>query len=117
MKRVLLVLGGLLLLNMVILLIVSHYNAGFLIQGLLSVFLIGYALFYDHFAREILNGRFPHGYSAVLVSSDFHIFRATQTAWSLEMNVKGAGAATSWYALPANVLRETFAVGYMLIFG
>ena len=62
------------------------------------------------FAREILDGRFPDGFSAVLVTNDFHIFRAVQTARSIGLDVNRRGAYTDWYSWPVNYLRETLAI-------
>ncbi|MCL2285600.1 MAG: YdcF family protein [Firmicutes bacterium] len=62
------------------------------------------------FAKEILDGHFPDGFSAVLVTNDFHIFRAVQTACSVGLEVNRRGAYTDWYSWPVNYLREMLAV-------
>ena len=62
------------------------------------------------FAKEILDGYFPDGFSAVLVTNDFHIFRGVQTARSVGLDVNRRGAYTDWYSWPVNYLREMLAV-------
>jgi len=65
------------------------------------------------FAKEILTGYFPDGFRAVLITSDFHVFRAVQVADSLEITVNRRGAKTPWATLPLNYLREMTAVLHM----
>lgn len=234
-KRILLAIGILLLLNVIVLLFIANYHAGFLVQGLLAAAIIAYALFFDHFtkivhavmgilcvtpllfmaflavygnigsaeynedavivlgagvrgeqvgetlarrldraaeyhavnsdalivvcggqgpqehitealamerylldkgipqekiikedksssthenlafAAEILESLFPQGYTAVLVTSDFHVFRAARMANALGITANHIGAGVSWYTVPVNYLREILAVGKMII--
>ncbi|MCL1991482.1 MAG: YdcF family protein [Spirochaetes bacterium] len=65
------------------------------------------------FSRTILEGLFPEGFRAVIVTNDFHIFRATTLARGLGMKAGHAAAPTPWHSLPANYLRELLAVAYM----
>lgn len=49
--------------------------------------------------------------SVVIVSNDFHIFRAIHIAKKKGMqNVQGYGASTKWYTVPNMYVREAFAV-------
>jgi len=62
------------------------------------------------FARAILDEHFAGEYSAVLVTNDFHIYRAVQTAQRVGLYVNRRGAYTDWYTWPVNYLREMLAV-------
>ena len=62
------------------------------------------------FANEILTGHFPGGFTAVLVTNDFHIYRAVRTAREIGIDVNRRGAYTDWYSMPVNYLREVLAV-------
>jgi uncharacterized SAM-binding protein YcdF (DUF218 family) len=62
------------------------------------------------FSNEILLDLFPDGYSAVVVSNDFHIFRATRQARSIGIDATALGAPTPWHTIPANYLREMVAI-------
>jgi len=63
-----------------------------------------------HLSAEILRDRFPEGFSCVLITSDFHIYRATHLAQSVGISTGHVGAPTEWYTLAANYLREIPAV-------
>jgi len=69
------------------------------------------------FARAILDEHFPGEYSAVLITNDFHLYRAVQTARSVGLYVNRRGAYTDWYSWPVNYLREMLAVVNMWVFG
>jgi len=62
------------------------------------------------FAQEILNEHFPNGFSAVVVSNDFHMFRTVGTARRIGMEVSHLGASTPTHLLTENYLREMLAV-------
>jgi uncharacterized SAM-binding protein YcdF (DUF218 family) len=62
------------------------------------------------FAKEILDGYFPDGFSSVVITNDFHVYRATQIAQYAGVSAKHMGAPTVWYALPASYMREIFSV-------
>ncbi|MCL2399303.1 MAG: YdcF family protein [Defluviitaleaceae bacterium] len=68
------------------------------------------------FAKEILDQHFPQGFSAVLVTNDFHIYRSVRTAGRVGIDVNRIGAYTDWYSWPVNYLREMLAVLYMWVF-
>jgi len=69
------------------------------------------------FAYGILNEQFPEGFRAVVVSNDFHMFRAVSTARSVGMNVNHLGAPTPTRLLAENYLREMLAVINFWFFG
>ena len=62
------------------------------------------------FAKEILDEHFPEGFRAVVITSDFHIFRAVRTARFVGMDVGSMGAYTDWYTWPINYMREMLAI-------
>ncbi|MCL2840646.1 MAG: YdcF family protein [Defluviitaleaceae bacterium] len=68
------------------------------------------------FANEILEDYFPDGFHGVLVSNDFHIYRATRMARQLNISVTPLGAPTPTFTIPINYLREMFAVVHMWVF-
>ena len=53
-----------------------------------------------------------HGLTSpvVLVSNNFHLYRALQMAQTQGLEATGLGAACDWYMLPTYVLREAFAL-------
>jgi len=69
------------------------------------------------FAYGILAEYFPHGFSAVVVTNDFHIYRAVRTARAVGLDVTRLGAYTDWYSWPVNYLREMLAVVNFWVFG
>lgn len=62
------------------------------------------------FAKAILNEKFPNGYSCVVITNNFHVFRATQIAKHVGIKATHIGASMPWYTIPQNYLRETVAV-------
>jgi uncharacterized SAM-binding protein YcdF (DUF218 family) len=62
------------------------------------------------FAKEIADEHFPEGFNAVLITNDFHIYRAVRTARQLGIDVVPVGAYTDWYTWPVNYIREMMAV-------
>ena len=69
------------------------------------------------FAYGILNEHFPDGFRAVVVSNNFHMYRAVRTARSVGMNVNHLGAPTPTRLLAENYLREMLAVVNFWFFG
>ena len=65
------------------------------------------------FAKEILDGYFPDGFRAVVITNDFHIYRAMRTAQQIGITAGYVGAYMDWYTWPVNYLREMLAVMYM----
>ena len=68
------------------------------------------------FAREILEEKFPDGFSSVVITNDFHIYRAVRTARRAGIEPNRIGAYTDWYAWTVNYLREMLAVINFKIF-
>ncbi|MCL2588463.1 MAG: YdcF family protein [Oscillospiraceae bacterium] len=68
------------------------------------------------FAREILEAYFPDGFRAVLITNDFHIYRAVRHARQAGLEVNRVGAYTDWYTWPVNYLREMLAVLNLWLF-
>jgi len=68
------------------------------------------------FSGQIIQERFGN-VGIVLISNDFHLFRATTFAREQHMEVTHLGAPTPWESLILNYLRETVAVIEMWIFG
>jgi len=69
------------------------------------------------FAKEILEESFPDGFRTVLITNDFHIYRAVRTARQVGLDVNRLGAYTDWYTWPVNYLREMLAVVNFCLFG
>ena len=69
------------------------------------------------FAKEILDERFPQGFRAVLITNDFHVYRAVRTARQAGIPAGHVGAYTDWYMWPVNYLREMLAVVNFWVFG
>ena len=68
------------------------------------------------FAYEILTEYFPDGFRAVLVTNDFHIFRAAALARENGIDANPLGAPTPWHSWPVNYLREMLAIVNMWVF-
>jgi len=69
------------------------------------------------FALEILDEHFPDGFSAVVISNDFHMFRAVSMARRIGINANHLGAPTPTLLLAENYLREMMANIHFWIFG
>jgi len=67
------------------------------------------------FSKKILDEFFPQGFSGVVVTNGFHIYRAVKTAGYAGLFVKHAGAHTEWYTAPSDYLREMLAVVKMAV--
>jgi len=68
------------------------------------------------FAKEILGEHLGAEFRVVVISNDFHIFRAVRIARQVGLDATGKGAYTLWYTRPANYLREMLAVINMWLF-
>jgi len=62
------------------------------------------------FSDALLKKKFPSGYSAVLITNDFHVYRAEKTAEYAGVSAHHLGATTDWYTVPVNYFREMAAV-------
>lgn len=59
------------------------------------------------FSKDILRQRFPHEYSIVFITNNFHVYRAESIAKTVDISVNHLGADTVWYTIPMNYLRES----------
>ena len=69
------------------------------------------------YADAILREGFLNGYSAALVTSSFHVFRAERIAKKLGLTCTHLGAPSKWYAVPMNNLRELVAIAHEMLRG
>ena len=65
------------------------------------------------FAKTILDDCLPPGYSSVIVTNDYHVYRAVKTAATAGIAANHMATATEWYIIPAIYLRETLAIAKM----
>jgi len=65
------------------------------------------------FSDARLQQEFPSGYTAVVITNDFHVYRAVSIAESAGITARHLGAPTNWYTIPYNYLREMMAVVHM----
>jgi len=63
-----------------------------------------------YFANEILIEYFPEGFTSVIITNDFHTYRAVRFSRDIGMDSRHIGAPTPLYIIPLNFLRETVAV-------
>jgi len=69
------------------------------------------------YSKEILDKLFEVPYKVVVITNDFHIFRATKLAEKLGLNVTHYHAKIDMYGIPLNYSRECIAVLRLLILG
>jgi uncharacterized SAM-binding protein YcdF (DUF218 family) len=62
------------------------------------------------FSKEILDNYFEKSYQTVIITNNFHIYRATQIAKNAKLNATHLHAKLDWYTVPLNYLRECFGV-------
>ncbi len=62
------------------------------------------------FAGEILNENLPQGFSSVIITSDYHVYRAVKTAHFIGFPALHISTKTDWYSAAADYLREMLAV-------
>lgn len=68
-------------------------------------------------SKKILDDYFGADYKALLITSDYHIYRATRIAQGIGLNCNHLHAETEWYELPVRYLRECAAVLKLWITG
>lgn len=56
------------------------------------------------------NAKAPQNYRAALVTSDYHVFRASEYAHEIGLDADGVGSATKGYYLPTAFIREFVAI-------
>jgi uncharacterized SAM-binding protein YcdF (DUF218 family) len=69
------------------------------------------------FSKELLDGILANPYTAVVITNDFHIYRASQMAKKTGLNATHLHAKIDWYAIPQNYLRECLAVVKFWVIG
>ena len=62
------------------------------------------------FSREILERKFPNGYTVAFITNDFHVYRAERIAQYAGITARHVGASIEWYSVPVTYLREMAAV-------
>ena len=62
------------------------------------------------FTSQILDEKFPDGYTAAFITNDFHIYRAHAIATRLGVADRHLSAPITWYLIPITYLRETVAM-------
>ncbi|MDD2361428.1 MAG: YdcF family protein [Oscillospiraceae bacterium] len=61
-------------------------------------------------SKKILYEHFPYGFTSVLVTNDYQIYRATETARDAGFSAGHTAVKTALYSAPADYLGEMFAV-------
>lgn len=74
---------------------------------------------YENFkySKEILDERFPDGYTTAFVTNGFHAYRASRLAQNAGLNANHIHADMEWYEISVNYIREFFAIVKMWVFG
>lgn len=62
------------------------------------------------FSKALLDQRLAPGYRVVLITDEFHVYRASRIAASQGLSATWIGQQTPWYFWPANYLREDLVV-------
>ncbi|MDD3242622.1 MAG: YdcF family protein [Eubacteriales bacterium] len=62
------------------------------------------------FSKTLLDQRFPQGYSAAFVTTDFHAYRADRIAREEGLHPTRVCSTLLWYQIPMNYLRESVGV-------
>ena len=68
------------------------------------------------FSKHILDALFEEPYRIVIITSNFHIFRASRLAARLELDAGHIGARINLRSVPANFSREFAAILWMIFF-
>lgn len=69
------------------------------------------------FSKTLLDQRLAPGYRVVVISDEFHLYRASRLAAAAGLNATWIGRATPWYFWTANYLREDLMVAKLWITG
>lgn len=67
-------------------------------------------------SKKILDEIFDYDYSVALITSDYHVYRASQYAQSAELNCSYMHADIEWYSAPMRYLRESAAIIKLWLF-
>lgn len=68
-------------------------------------------------SKQLLDARYADGYQVVVISNDFHLYRATYLAQQLGLTARQVPAAQPWYTQAVNYLRESAAVLRLWLLG
>jgi len=68
------------------------------------------------FSKALLDKALPSPYTAVLITNDFHVYRAGMIAQSAGITARHIGAPTVWYTVPVSYMREMMAVVAFWVF-
>ena len=68
------------------------------------------------FSKKILDQHFKGDYKILIITSDFHIFRAEQIAKIAGLSCTTLHAGIIWYSIPVIYMRESMAVVKLIIF-
>jgi uncharacterized SAM-binding protein YcdF (DUF218 family) len=69
------------------------------------------------FSKALLDQRLAPGYRVVVISDEFHLYRASRLAVAAGLHATWIGRATPWYFWTANYLREDLMVAKLWITG
>jgi uncharacterized SAM-binding protein YcdF (DUF218 family) len=62
------------------------------------------------YSKELLDECFPSGFSSVIVTNSFHVYRTMHMAQIADIPSAHMGSLIEWYSVPMNYLREVLAV-------
>jgi len=69
------------------------------------------------FSGQLLNQKFPQGFTAAFITNDFHIYRANQIVTRLGVADRHLSAGITWYLVPVTYMRETIALLHNWVLG
>jgi uncharacterized SAM-binding protein YcdF (DUF218 family) len=69
------------------------------------------------FSKKILDDLLGAPYSVVVITNDFHTYRALRLAEEAGLSAVGYPARTTWYSIPVNYLRESIGILKLWIIG
>ena len=69
------------------------------------------------YSKEILDKLFKSTYKTVIITNDFHIYRAAQLAGKIGLDVTHCHAKIDWYSIPLNYSRECVAIIKLWLLG
>ena len=69
------------------------------------------------FSGQLLNQKFPQGFTAAFITNDFHVYRANQIATRLGVADRHLSAGITWYLVPVTYMRETIALLHHWVLG
>lgn len=67
------------------------------------------------FSKSLLDARLGERYTTLLITNDYHVFRASQLSEITGLDSASMHAATPWYTVPVDYVRESLAVVKLLL--